>query len=64
MTSAARAIRYFDYNGLPAYWGPNNRLRLVRPGGSERAIIELWHFAHGAVEITKEEFDALKKSLG
>lgn len=56
------ATKYYDYEGVPAYWKGRNFPVKVTPGGNV-TVYDLSAFMQNATPMTKTEFSALKKSL-
>jgi len=52
-------VKYYEYQGLPAYWEPKKFPRLVTPKG-ERVIYELQKFFQEANPISEQDFHSLK----
>jgi hypothetical protein len=58
--------KYYDYNGVPAYWEGHNFPKLVTPPyhqehGKERVIYELQKFFESATPISESEFKKMLK---
>lgn len=60
MTFVAATTRYYEYDGLPAYWERAKFPKLVTPKG-DRIIYELQDFFMQAIPRSKSQFEKLKK---
>lgn len=60
MRKLAGETKYFDFNGLPAYWEARKFPKKVTPSG-DQTIYDLFKFFTEASPISKAEFEVLKE---
>lgn len=63
MEREAAKTKYYDYEGMPAYWAGAKFPVIVQGKGKQTVVYKLQKFFETATPITEEEFEALKKSL-
>jgi hypothetical protein len=61
-TDDEKESMFWDWDGLPCYRDEAKGIMVVNYGG-ERRLTELWNFAHQAVPIDEDAFEALKKTV-
>lgn len=64
MERAAAAKKYYDLDGVPAYWKDGKFPVVVTPSGKERVVYDIEDFFFDATPISESEFAALKKESG
>ena len=58
-TAAARAVRFFDFNDIPAKW-EYKKFPVKVINGEEVVEYDIWRFIHGASQISEDAFNKLK----
>lgn len=59
MKRKAMATKYFNFDGIPAYWEHRKFPKIINETGREKFYYDLEDFFHDAVPISKREFDEM-----